>query len=81
MSVVGRLAPQAVDQGRITAGSEPVRDATDLAGPESEESGRSGLGSPAAADGVRHLEDISLALAHPHTGPALYLEHLVPPSA
>jgi hypothetical protein len=81
MSVIGGLAPQAVDQGGITARPELVLDASDLAGTESEESGRFGLGPLAIEDRLHHLEDIAFALAHLHTGPVLYLDHLAHPSA
>jgi hypothetical protein len=56
-------------------------DASDVAGTESEESGRLDRGAVAGEDGSHHLEDIALTPAHLHTVPVLYLDHLASPSA
>ena len=53
--VVGGFAPQPVDQSGIATGLELLLDASDLAGTESEESGRLGLGAVAVEDGLHHL--------------------------
>jgi hypothetical protein len=81
VTVVGGLATQPVDQSGIATGLELLLDASDLAGTEFEESGRLDLGAVAIEDRLYHLEDITLTLAHLHTVPVLYLDHLASPSA
>ena len=81
VAVVGGPAPQPVDEGGIAARFELAPDAPDLAGAALEESGGLGLGPLAVENQLHHLEDVALTLAHLHTVPVLYLDHLAPPSA
>jgi hypothetical protein len=79
--VVGGLASQAVDQGGVATGLELALDASDLSDAPLEESGGLGLGPLAVENGLHHLEDVTLTLAHLDTVPVLYLDHLASPSA
>jgi hypothetical protein len=80
VTVVGGFATQPVDNSGIAA-FELALDASDLTDSSLEESGGLGPGSLAVENSLHHLEDVTLTLAHLHTVPVLYLDHLVPPSA
>jgi hypothetical protein len=70
-----------VGESGTPTGRKLHSDASDLSGAESQEAGGFGLGSLTVEHRLHHLEHVTFTLAHLHTVPALYLDHLAPPSA
>jgi hypothetical protein len=79
--VVGWLAPQSVNNGRVASLFEFALDASDLSDAEFEQSCGFGLRSLAFQDRLHHLENVTFPLTHLDTIPVLYLDHLASSSA